>query len=84
MAISVHLRKMGNDEHLKKAFEFFDKNQTGYIEIDELREALSDEIETNSEEVISAIMQDADTDKVSYTFQTRLTSKPFLEQGKMT
>ncbi|XP_016457690.1 calcium-dependent protein kinase 32 [Nicotiana tabacum] len=63
VAISVHLRKMGNDEHLKKAFEFFDKNQTGYIEIDELREALSDEIETNSEEVISAIMQDADTDK---------------------
>ncbi|KAK4372595.1 hypothetical protein RND71_007979 [Anisodus tanguticus] len=63
VAISVHLRKMGNDEHLNKAFEFFDKNQTGYIEIEELREALSDEIETNSEEVINAIMQDVDTDK---------------------
>ncbi|KAJ8566006.1 hypothetical protein K7X08_008582 [Anisodus acutangulus] len=63
VAISVHFRKMGNDEHLNKAFEFFDKNQTGYIEIEELREALSDEIETNSEEVINAIMQDVDTDK---------------------
>ncbi|XP_009597085.1 calcium-dependent protein kinase 32-like [Nicotiana tomentosiformis] len=63
VAISVHLRKMANDEHLKKAFEFFDKNQTGYIEIEELREALADEIETNSEEVINAIMQDVDTDK---------------------
>ncbi|CAI8613994.1 unnamed protein product [Vicia faba] len=64
VAISVHLRKMGNDEHLHKAFEFFDQNQTGYIEIEELRNALSDEIEeTNSEEVISAIMHDVDTDK---------------------
>lgn len=63
VAISVHLRKMANEEHLKKAFEFFDKNQNGYIEIEELREALDDEIETNSEEVINAIMQDVDTDK---------------------
>lgn len=65
VAISVHLRKMANEEHLKKAFDFFDKNQNGYIEIEELREALDDEIETNSEEVINAIMQDVDTDKVS-------------------
>lgn len=63
VAISVHLRKMGNDEHLKKAFEFFDKNQTGYIEIEELRDALADEIDTNSEEIVNAIMQDVDTDK---------------------
>ncbi|GLT37379.1 hypothetical protein SLA2020_116980 [Shorea laevis] len=63
VAISVHLRKMGNDEHLKKAFEFFDKNQSGYIEIEELRDALVDEVDTNSEEVISAIMHDVDTDK---------------------
>lgn len=70
VAISVHLRKMGNDEHLHKAFDFFDQNQTGYIEIDELRNALSDEIETNSEEVISAIMHDVDTDKVSESIFT--------------
>ncbi|KAE8692538.1 Calcium-dependent protein kinase 32 [Hibiscus syriacus] len=63
VAISVHLRKMGNDEHLKKAFEFFDRNQSGYIEIEELRDALSDEVETNSEDVIGAIMHDVDTDK---------------------
>ncbi|KAK4759429.1 hypothetical protein SAY87_022560 [Trapa incisa] len=62
VAISIHLRKMGNDEHLKKAFEFFDKNQSGYIEIQELRDALADEVDT-SEEVISAIMHDVDTDK---------------------
>ncbi|KAK3205266.1 hypothetical protein Dsin_019312 [Dipteronia sinensis] len=63
VAVSVHLKKMGNDEHLHKAFSFFDRNQSGYIEIEELREALNDEVDTSSEEVISAIMHDVDTDK---------------------
>lgn len=55
---------MGNDDHLHKAFAFFDHNKNGYIEIEELREALADEVDTNSEEVINAIIQDVDTDKV--------------------
>ncbi|XP_054778476.1 calcium-dependent protein kinase 32 [Prosopis cineraria] len=63
VAISVHLRKMGNDEHLKKAFQFFDQNRSGYIEIEELRSALADEVDTNNEEVINAIMHDVDADK---------------------
>lgn len=67
VAISVHLRKMGNDDHLHKAFQFFDQNKSGYIEIEELRDALADEVDTNGEEVINAIIQDVDTDKVSYT-----------------
>lgn len=71
MAISVHLRKMGNDEHLRKAFQFFDRNQTGYIEMEELADALSDEIDT-SEEIIHAIMHDVDTDKVLHFFPFEL------------
>lgn len=63
VAVSVHLRKMANDEHLHKAFSFFDQNKSGYIEIDELRHALSDEDDANSEDVINAIMDDVDTDK---------------------
>uniref|UniRef100_A0A5B7AWW0 non-specific serine/threonine protein kinase n=1 Tax=Davidia involucrata TaxID=16924 RepID=A0A5B7AWW0_DAVIN len=64
VAISVHLRKMGNDDHLRKAFDLFDQNQSEYIEIEELRNALADnEVDTNNEEVINAIMQDVDTDK---------------------
>lgn len=66
VAISVHLKKMGDDDnHLKTAFDFFDKDQSGYIEIDELRDALADadQVDANSEEVIIAIMQDVDTDK---------------------
>ncbi|KAF3452527.1 hypothetical protein FNV43_RR02960 [Rhamnella rubrinervis] len=63
VAVSVHLKKMANDEHLHKAFSFFDRNESGYIEIEELRYSLSDEIDSNSEEVINAIMHDVDTDK---------------------
>ncbi|KAI7748947.1 hypothetical protein M8C21_004900 [Ambrosia artemisiifolia] len=63
VAISVHLRKMDSDDHLKDAFAFFDRNKSGYIEIDELREALSDELEPNNEEVIAVIIRDVDTDK---------------------
>ncbi|XP_050244820.1 calcium-dependent protein kinase 32-like [Quercus robur] len=64
VAISVHLRKMGDDdEHLLEAFKFFDKNKTEYIEVEELRDALADELEPNYEEVINAIMHDVDTDK---------------------
>ncbi|ESQ41958.1 hypothetical protein EUTSA_v10013210mg [Eutrema salsugineum] len=63
VAVSVHLKKMANDEHLHKAFSFFDQNQSNYIEIEELRQALNDEDDTSSEEVIAAIMQDVDTDK---------------------
>ena len=65
VAVSIHLRRMANDEHLHKAFAFFDQNQSGFIEIDELHAVLNDEDETDSEDVISAIMHDVDTDKVS-------------------
>lgn len=33
VAVSVHLRRMANDEHLHKAFAYFDQNRSGYIEI---------------------------------------------------
>lgn len=56
---------MGNDEvHLRKAFQFFDRNKSEYIEIEELREALATEVDDNFEDVINAIIHDVDTDKV--------------------
>ncbi|CAI0450107.1 unnamed protein product [Linum tenue] len=63
VAVTIHIKKMGNDEHLHKAFGFFDQNKSGYIETEELREALNDDIDTCSEDVLVAIMQDVDTDK---------------------
>ncbi|KAL5546303.1 hypothetical protein UlMin_005990 [Ulmus minor] len=64
VATYVQLRKICNDEgHLDKAFEFFDKNLNGFIEIEVLQHCLIDDIEENSEEVINAIMHNLDTDK---------------------
>lgn len=79
VAIAVHLRKMGNDEHMQKAFLYFDQNRNGYIEIEELRHSLADELDDNSEEVIDAIMRDVDTDKVCLVFllKTRATEQVY-------
>ncbi|KAJ6801934.1 calcium-dependent protein kinase 20-like isoform X1 [Iris pallida] len=63
VAVSIHIKKIGNDEHLHKAFAFFDQNKSGYIEIEELRESLADDLGQNDEEVINAIIRDVDTDK---------------------
>ncbi|KAJ6811744.1 calcium-dependent protein kinase 20-like isoform X1 [Iris pallida] len=63
VAVSIHIKKIGNDEHLHKAFAFFDHNKSGYIEIEELRESLADDLGQNDEEVINAIIRDVDTDK---------------------
>ncbi|EEF28856.1 calcium-dependent protein kinase 24 [Ricinus communis] len=64
VAMSIHLIKIGNDEHLSQAFKFFDKNQTGYIEFEELRDAMvHDNLGPNCEEVIKDIMSDVDLDK---------------------
>ncbi|TQD74708.1 hypothetical protein C1H46_039752 [Malus baccata] len=63
VVVTVHLKKMANDEHLHKAFAFFDQNQSGHIEIEELRNALTNDVDVGGEEVIHAIMHDVDTDK---------------------
>ncbi|KAK9015436.1 hypothetical protein V6N11_006546 [Hibiscus sabdariffa] len=41
VAVTIHLQKMENDEHFRRAFMFFDKDGNGYIELDELRDALA-------------------------------------------
>ncbi|KAL0364647.1 UNVERIFIED_CONTAM: Calcium-dependent protein kinase [Sesamum angustifolium] len=43
VAVTIHLQRMENDEHFRRAFMFFDKDGSGYIELDELQEALIDE-----------------------------------------
>jgi calcium-dependent protein kinase len=55
---------MANDEHLRRAFLFFDKDGNGYIEPDELREALKDDGAADGMEVVNDILQEVDTDKV--------------------
>uniref|UniRef100_A0A5B6ZBS8 Putative calcium-dependent protein kinase 2 n=1 Tax=Davidia involucrata TaxID=16924 RepID=A0A5B6ZBS8_DAVIN len=64
LTMSVHLKRISDDEQLRKAFHFFDKNQSGYIEFEELKEALLDDnLGPNNDQVIEDIMFDVDLDK---------------------
>ncbi|CAO2195152.1 unnamed protein product [Urochloa humidicola] len=63
LAVSLHLQRMANDEHLRRAFLFFDKDGNGFIEPEELREALVDDGAADSMEVVNDILQEVDTDK---------------------
>lgn len=71
VTVSVHVRKIGNDEHIQKAFAYFDRNKSGYIEIEELREALADELDGSDEDIIGGIIRDVDTDKVNKIYLPR-------------
>lgn len=64
MAVTIHLQRMENDEHIHRAFMYFDRNSNGYIELDELREALADESGETNDNVINEIMREVDTNKV--------------------
>lgn len=69
LTIAVHLKKVSNSEQLKKAFVYFDKNQSGYIEFEELREALFDDHPSGApknEQLVQDIIFDADLDKVFF------------------
>lgn len=64
MAVAIHIQKIGNDEHIRKAFAYFDSDHSGFIEIEELKEHLEHDLGPNFEEIINAIICDVDTDKV--------------------
>ncbi|XP_057957775.1 calcium-dependent protein kinase 24 [Malania oleifera] len=64
VTMSVHLKKISSDEQLAKAFSFFDKDKNGYIELEELKEALlEDNLGSNYEQVLRDILSDVDSDK---------------------
>ena len=64
-ALTVHLQRMDNDEHLHKAFLHFDLDRNGFIDFEELKQALMDEMAPDDTELIKDIMTEVDTDKVS-------------------
>ncbi|KAK9004319.1 hypothetical protein V6N11_002121 [Hibiscus sabdariffa] len=63
VAMAIHLQKMENDEHFRRAFMFFDKDGNGYIELDELRDALAYESHETDVNALNDIMREVDTDK---------------------
>ncbi|KAL9230698.1 hypothetical protein vseg_006015 [Gypsophila vaccaria] len=63
VAVSLHLHKMANDEHLRKAFSYFDKDANGYIEPEELQNALMEDGLDDCANIANDIFQEVDTDK---------------------
>nr|BCU41350.1 calcium-dependent protein kinase [Gentiana scabra] len=63
LAVSLHLRRMTNDEHLRKAFSYFDKDDNGFIEPNELCDALMEDGADDCTDVANDIFQEVDTDK---------------------
>eukprot|EP00256_Glycine_max_P067919 XP_025982514.1 calcium-dependent protein kinase 13 [Glycine max] len=63
VAVSLHLKRMANDDHLHKAFSYFDKDGNGYIEPDELRNALMEDGAEDCTDVANDIFLEVDTDK---------------------
>ncbi|CAI9112337.1 OLC1v1012774C1 [Oldenlandia corymbosa var. corymbosa] len=63
VAVTIHLQRVENDEHFRRAFMFFDKDGSGHIELDELREALADESGETDMAVLHEIMREVDIDK---------------------
>ncbi|XP_076914079.1 calcium-dependent protein kinase 30-like [Bidens hawaiensis] len=62
VAVTIHLQKMENDEHLRRAFMYFDKDGSGYIELHELEQVLYEPGQADMQ-VLNEIMKEVDTDK---------------------
>ncbi|XP_052173295.1 calcium-dependent protein kinase 24-like [Diospyros lotus] len=85
VTMSVHLKRIGNDDELlRQAFRYFDKNDNGYIEFDELRQdLLDDDLDSNNnnnspDQLVRDIILDVDLDKdgrISYKeFEAMMTA----------
>lgn len=62
-ALTVHLQRMDDDDHLHKAFSHFDLDGNGFIDFEELKQTLMDELAPEDTELINDIINEVDTDK---------------------
>ncbi|CAN6231377.1 unnamed protein product [Urochloa humidicola] len=58
VTVSLHLKMKSSDEYLASAFRYFDKDGSGFIELEELKEDLGP-----NKQVILDIIRDVDTDR---------------------
>ncbi|KAH7849064.1 hypothetical protein Vadar_012432 [Vaccinium darrowii] len=59
---TMHRHRLEKEEHLYKAFQFFDKDNSGFITRDELKHAMT-EYGMGDEATIDEVLDDVDTDK---------------------
>ncbi|GFQ07651.1 calcium-dependent protein kinase 6, partial [Phtheirospermum japonicum] len=60
IAATIHLNKLEREEHLCAAFQYFDKDGSGYMTVDELQQACVEHGMTDVflEEIIKEVAQD--------------------------
>lgn len=60
VAATLHLNKLEREEHLVAAFQYFDKDGSGYITVDELQQACEDHHMTDflADDIIKEVDQD--------------------------
>lgn len=63
IAATIHLNKLEREEHLLAAFQYFDKDASGYITVDELQQACVEHSMTDV--FIEDIIREVDQDNVS-------------------
>ncbi|KAG6489065.1 hypothetical protein ZIOFF_050323 [Zingiber officinale] len=59
---TMHMNRMEREDHLYKAFEYFDEDKSGYITVEELEQALK-KYNMGDEKTIKEIIAEVDTDK---------------------
>lgn len=63
IAATFHLNKLEREEHLIAAFQYFDKDGSGYITVDELQQACAEHNMTDA--FLEDIIREVDQDNVS-------------------
>ncbi|KAB5533669.1 hypothetical protein DKX38_016755 [Salix brachista] len=71
ISATMHRYKLERDEHLYKAFQYFDKDSSGYITRDELESAMK-EYGMGDEVTIKEIIAEVDADNVSGRWEDQL------------
>ncbi|XP_078168299.1 calcium-dependent protein kinase 1-like isoform X2 [Carex rostrata] len=61
ISATMHMNRFEKDEHIFKAFEYFDQDNSGYITVEELEEALMKH-DMGDEKTIKEIIAEVDTD----------------------
>ena len=78
IAATVHLNKLEREEHLVAAFQYFDKDGSGYITVDELQQAC---VEHNMTDVfLEDVIREVDQDNVS--LNSRVKNQTFQKEKK--
>ncbi|KAB5560414.1 hypothetical protein DKX38_005371 [Salix brachista] len=77
ISATMHRYKLERDEHLYKAFQYFDKDSSGYITRDELELAMK-EYGMGDESSIKEIIAEVDADNVSGRHNLNFCNEPVL------